>query len=791
MCYREEWPLLVIVPASLRIQWAEEIEIWVRDIRSSDIKVIMSSSDRLGTSTICGGNQNVRNCLPLVTIISYHMLVLLREEIRLADYKVVIIDESHQLRGHSSQQKVVSENVTMHAKRIVMLSGTPCVTKPLDLYHQINMLRPGLLGFSISEFGKRYCNNEERQRGIGQTGFYTGARRVNELKLLLTKTVMIRRLKAEIGENLPPLRRQIVQLDVADAQKIKKSIAYPMEWRVKIAQLKINPVIEWLREQINSNPNVKFIIFGHHREMLNSVQCDVLEKTNTQYIRIDGTTPSSERFEMIKKYKENQSIKVALLSIRAACVGFDLSNVSVMVFTELPSDVSSLRQAEDRTHRRGQTKSVNAYYLCARHSIEQREWQRLSTSLDVITTIQDSGNCAKTRSLEPDVVLNAEDGLENRIDDQALHSSVISRKEDLHFQTDTSYLREIEFKSTHDCLWFEVSKHTGRLHLHGADDGSTPLGISFMPENVVDPSEDEKGSSVLPLPSLLAEDPLCLRLVKDFISEWQFLTVQVRGMLYGQILRPPLKDSVDRVRIAKLRKGDSCDLLTSNNTERRMNTSHINPNLCVNADVTLRKVSYKIPYSDATCDTIQAFMSEVLRLCLHCEKSYTLLDVDGRVQSPDTILIARYQLYCSGHCHEEHLMRTRSGHLRYAISKLEKGICHGCGINCINLVQRLKAARCSDDDNQRHSIIRKRIEIVKKLAPRFMTEGNENRLARLVQYPCEGHAWEADHTVPVYAGGGRCGLENVHILCSVCHGLKSSREARERATKRRRRSARP
>lgn len=38
-CYREEWPLLIVVPASLRLVWAEVAEAWLPFLRPTDIKV--------------------------------------------------------------------------------------------------------------------------------------------------------------------------------------------------------------------------------------------------------------------------------------------------------------------------------------------------------------------------------------------------------------------------------------------------------------------------------------------------------------------------------------------------------------------------------------------------------------------------------------------------------------------------------------------------------------------------------------------------------------------------------
>lgn len=45
---QDEWPLLVIVPASLRLVWAEELEKWLPHLRPSCIHVIEGKEDRVG-----------------------------------------------------------------------------------------------------------------------------------------------------------------------------------------------------------------------------------------------------------------------------------------------------------------------------------------------------------------------------------------------------------------------------------------------------------------------------------------------------------------------------------------------------------------------------------------------------------------------------------------------------------------------------------------------------------------------------------------------------------------------
>lgn len=43
--YQSEWPLLIIVPSSLRFCWVEEIEKWFPDTSPEDIFIVQTGND--------------------------------------------------------------------------------------------------------------------------------------------------------------------------------------------------------------------------------------------------------------------------------------------------------------------------------------------------------------------------------------------------------------------------------------------------------------------------------------------------------------------------------------------------------------------------------------------------------------------------------------------------------------------------------------------------------------------------------------------------------------------------
>lgn len=102
------------------------------------------------------------------------------------------------------------------------------------------------------------------------------------------------------------------------------------------------------------------------------------------FIRIDGRTPPAARQEYVNKFQQDDSCKVAVLSILAAGVGITLTAASTVVFAEMHWTPGVLEQAEDRAHRIGQKSAVNVHYLCAPGSIDDIIWPTVSRKVCVV-----------------------------------------------------------------------------------------------------------------------------------------------------------------------------------------------------------------------------------------------------------------------------------------------------------------------------------------------------------------------------------------------------------------------
>ncbi|XP_037390218.1 DNA annealing helicase and endonuclease ZRANB3 isoform X3 [Pygocentrus nattereri] len=120
--YRQEWPLLIVVPSSLKYPWIEELERWVPELMPEDINLVESKADITGISQ------------SKVTVLGYGLLTTdakpLLEALNKQRFGVVIVDESHYLKSRNAARTKILVPVIQNAKHAILLTGTPALGRP-------------------------------------------------------------------------------------------------------------------------------------------------------------------------------------------------------------------------------------------------------------------------------------------------------------------------------------------------------------------------------------------------------------------------------------------------------------------------------------------------------------------------------------------------------------------------------------------------------------------------------------------------------------------------------------
>ena len=425
--YINEWPVLVICPSSLKFAWRDEVSTWLNEILSlKDVQVIKKTKDEF--------KENKK-----YYIISYDLSVRMIEKIIEKNFQFIIADEAHYLKNRLAKRTTLLTPILQKAKRVVLLTGTPIMAKPMEIFPLLHILRPDHFK-SFVEFGARYC---DPKKNFGSFTDYSGSSNTKELNAILNKFIMIRRLKKDVLSELPPKKRQ--KIEISTDKKIIKVLKDLMEkstakfekllgTQLDMETLGIN--IEDLKGDNEKNNNIensdqkdnstdnesivnkfnkaymltgqsklpgirdyvnylidnscKFLIFAHHTEILDAIE-EVVVEDKVQYIRIDGNVKIEYRENLVHEFQNNDECLVAILSITACATGLTLTKASTVVFAELYFTPSIMIQAEDRVHRIGQEGNcVNIHYLFGDNTLDVLLFRKLNEKQNIVSNTLDN-----------------------------------------------------------------------------------------------------------------------------------------------------------------------------------------------------------------------------------------------------------------------------------------------------------------------------------------------------------------------------------------------------------------
>lgn len=350
--------VLVVCPATLKTNWARELSRWLID-PFPRIAVV-----KPGKSILPPGD---------VVIINYDVLAKFREQLTADPWDVLIVDEAHYAKNPEAQR---SEALfAIKAGRRLFLTGTPIVNRPMELFPLLLKLDPDRWHGKESQFKFRYTIFGDKNRG----------KNLEELQDILRSTVMVRRLKTEVLKELPPKRRQIVELpcdkataklleqearawafatgaisdagedDAGYAEAIAKlesgewgSFEGLSELRHSTAQAKLPVCISHIEEVLQSTP--KIVVFAHHRDIIEELASRL--KDFNPVVLYGGMTDKAKS-QAVDSFQNDDSVRVFIGSITAAGEGITLTASDTVIFVELDWGPKGMKQCEDRCHRIG------------------------------------------------------------------------------------------------------------------------------------------------------------------------------------------------------------------------------------------------------------------------------------------------------------------------------------------------------------------------------------------------------------------------------------------------------
>ncbi|KAL4567790.1 hypothetical protein LXL04_023384 [Taraxacum kok-saghyz] len=403
--FKARLPSLVLVPLSTMPNWMAEFSLW-----APNLNVIEYHGNARARTLIrehewhAKGTKKIHKFNVLLT--TYEMVLADSTHLRGVPWEVLVVDEGHRLKN--SESKLFSLLNTFSFQHRVLLTGTPLQNNLGEMYNLLNFLQPDSFP-SLNSFEDNFSDLKMPEK-------------VNELKKLVAPH-MLRRLKKDAMQNIPPKTERVVPVELSTIQseyyrailtknyhllrnignggprgpqqsmlnivmQLRKVCNHP--YLIPGTEPELNSgSVDFLHEmRIKASAKLtllhsmlKFLHKDGHRVLIFSQMTkllDILEDyLNVEFgpktfERVDGSVSISDRQMRIARFNQDKGRFVFLLSTRSCGLGINLASADTVIIYDSDFNPHADIQAMNRAHRIGQSNRLLVYRLFVRASVEER-----------------------------------------------------------------------------------------------------------------------------------------------------------------------------------------------------------------------------------------------------------------------------------------------------------------------------------------------------------------------------------------------------------------------------------
>jgi len=378
--------ILIICPASLKINWMREIENYTdRSIFIAENKKFSLEHD--------------------FVIVNYDILKNFHELKSKTDSlitqlnpELIIIDEAHYIQNGQAQRTKLVNHFVLKTKYLWLLTGTPMTSRPMNYFNLLNLIESPVAQNWMA-YAIRYCQGYQFNAGKRKVWNVSGASNLEELRDRTSRQVL-RRLKTDVldlpDKIITPVYLKLKSKEYEammgeyynwyenkkeESSSLTIQFSKLMKVRQIIAEEKINTTIELAQNIIDQDKKV--IIFTNFTDTLQKIY----QHFGKDAVYLDGSCSKPHRQHAVDQFQENDKIKVFVGNLKAAGVGITLTAGEACIMNDLSFVPSDHQQAEDRAYRFGQKNSVSIYYPIFENSIEGAIYDILSNKKNIIDTV--------------------------------------------------------------------------------------------------------------------------------------------------------------------------------------------------------------------------------------------------------------------------------------------------------------------------------------------------------------------------------------------------------------------
>ena len=361
--------LLVVCPATIKHKWAEEIIKWY----NPDARPIIVDDSITPRAD--------------VIIMSYDRMRMNRKSLEELKFDLMILDEIQAVKNPKALRSRAAKAVAAQCTNVVGLSATPMMNRPIDLWGELNVIRPWEYT-NRWNFGAKYCGGSYEYSG------FKGSSNEEELRDRLT-SIMIRRKKKDVLKQLPDLTRSTMWVDLTSESQ---SSYMAIQSEVREALKKMNPKhkgyfagaldkITALRQAVGmakadlaadfihefldgTDDDNKIVVSCYFMKTIESIS----NKLEVPHLIMTGKDNHNKRAETVRKFRSPGEERILIMSAVGQegidLFGLDGSSISDVLMIDRNWVPAAEEQTEGRLHRIGQEYPVTAHYLLGNDTID-------------------------------------------------------------------------------------------------------------------------------------------------------------------------------------------------------------------------------------------------------------------------------------------------------------------------------------------------------------------------------------------------------------------------------------
>ena len=392
----EEGPAsLIVVPTTLLFNWQQELAKFAPSLKVHTVYGVERMKDTNGFDAFD------------VVMTSYGTMLHDIRYLKKYLFRTIFLDESQQVKNPSSLRYQAAALLKSRTK--IMVTGTPVENSTFDLYGQLSLANPGLLG-SRQYFKDVYSTPIDKFKDM---------KRSLELQKKV-RPFILRRTKKQVATELPDKTEMVIYCEMGDTQR-KVYDAYKAEYKsfllsqreedlarnsmhvlkglTMLRQICNSPAllkddqfygdasskITVLLEEIEGKQaEHKILVFSQFVSMLDLIRKELVDR-NIGHEYLTGQTKNREA--KVAAFQDNPEVRVFLISLKAGGTGLNLTEADYVYLVDPWWNPAVENQAIDRSYRIGQKRNVIAVRLICPDTIEEKIRLLQETKIDLVNDL--------------------------------------------------------------------------------------------------------------------------------------------------------------------------------------------------------------------------------------------------------------------------------------------------------------------------------------------------------------------------------------------------------------------